>query len=62
MSYIHFNFDTQALELEEPIIRLYPIACLHIGAAQSDYKFIQEHLARIKKDPAARWIYMGDGG
>lgn len=62
MSYIRFVFDTKKLELEEPAIRLYPLACLHVGAKQSDYKFIREHINRIKKDPAARWIYMGDGG
>lgn len=62
MSYIKFTFDTKKMNLSTPFIRLYPLACLHIGAQQSDYKFIQEHLQRIKKDPAAKWIYMGDGG
>jgi len=62
MSYIKFEFDTKKLGLPESNIRLYPLACLHVGAAQSDYKFITEQLKRIKHDPQARWIYMGDGG
>lgn len=36
--------------------------CWHIGAAQSDTQFIREHIKRIKDDPNARWVYMGDGG
>ena len=35
---------------------------MHIGAAQCDIKFIREHLERIKKDPNARVVYMGDAG
>jgi len=62
MSYIRFNFNTKELGLEEPFIRLYPMACLHVGAAQSDYQFIKQHLKRIKDDPNGYWIYMGDGG
>lgn len=58
--YIHFEFDTK--KLGGPILRLYPIACMHTGASQCDVKFIKEHIARIKDDPAARWVYMGDGG
>jgi hypothetical protein len=59
-SYIHFEFSTR--KLPEPVIRLYPLACLHIGAPQADVKFVKEHLKRIAEDPCARWIYMGDGG
>lgn len=62
MSYIKLKFDTNQLGLPEPVIRLYPLACLHVGAQQSDYKFIMEHIKRIYEDPCARWIYMGDGG
>jgi len=61
-SYIHFEFDTKKLKLPEPVIRLYPLACLHIGAPQSDVKFIKKHLKRIFDDPCARWVYCGDGG
>ena len=62
MSYIKFNFNTKELKLAESAIRLYPLACFHIGASQSDYKFIVEHIKRIKNDSNARWVYMGDGG
>ena len=62
MGYLRFVFDTKKMKLDEPFIRIYPIACLHIGAAQSDFKFIEEHLKRVKDDTSARWIYMGDGG
>ena len=60
MAYLHFKFTTE--ELGEPALRLYPLACLHMGAAQCDVKFIDEQVARIEADPAARWVYMGDGG
>ena len=59
MSYLAFKFTTGD---EKSAVRLYPLACLHIGAAQSDIKFIKEHIARIKNDPIGQWIYMGDGG
>ena len=62
MSYLRFQWGTKKLGLQEPIIRLYPLACFHIGAQQSDYKFITEHLQRIKNDKNAFWVYMGDGG
>lgn len=58
--YIHFEFTSKSLG--EPALRLYPLACMHVGATQCDMKFVKEHLARIKEDPAARWVYMGDGG
>ena len=58
--YFHFDFKTQVLK--EPALRLYPIACMHIGATQSDVVFIKDHIKRIQDDPAARWVYMGDGG
>jgi hypothetical protein len=44
------------------VLRLHPITCWHIGARQSDIKFILAQIKEIHKDPAARWIYMGDGG
>lgn len=59
-NYFHFNFKTK--DLSEPALRLYPLACMHIGATQSDILFIKEHIKRIQEDPAARWVYMGDGG
>jgi len=46
----------------KPAVNLYPLSCLHIGARQSDRKFIEEHIQRIKEDPLAKWVYMGDGG
>jgi hypothetical protein len=58
--YIHFNLSTR--ELPESCIRLYPLVCLHVGAAQCDVSFIEEHVKRIKEDPNAYWVYMGDGG
>ena len=45
-----------------PYINLYPLPCLHIGAEQSDVIFIRQHIRRIKEDPNALWVYMGDGG
>ena len=60
--YIRFKLDTKTLSLKEPRITIYPIVCFHLGAQQCDYKFIQEHIRRIKADPGARVVYMGDGG
>lgn len=45
-----------------PSVNIYPLSCLHVGARQSDVKFIREHIERIKGDPLARWVYLGDGG
>lgn len=53
MRYPRFEFDA---------LTLYPIVCMHLGAPQCDLKFIEAHVDRIKKDPAANWVYMGDGG
>ena len=52
--YIRFAFDGP--------IRIYPLVCMHLGARQCDYRFLQEHIKRIADDPLARWVYMGDGG
>ena len=41
---------------------LYPLVCFHVGSYQCDMRFITQHLARIKDDPSAVWVYMGDGG
>jgi hypothetical protein len=60
--YIKFKIDTKELGLEDSYINIYPLPCLHVGAAQSDVLFIKEHLKRIQDDPHARWVYMGDGG
>lgn len=62
MEYFKVKFDTRALGLEKPQITLYPLVCMHLGAAQCDMKFIQKQIARIEEDPNARWIYLGDGG
>ena len=59
-SYIHFKYDSD--DLDGPALRLYPLACMHVGASQCDMRFIKEQIARIKHDPAARWAYLGDGG
>ena len=60
--YIKFKFDTKKEGLDKSQITLYPIVCAHLGSAQCDMKFIKTHIARIKADPNARWIYMGDMG
>jgi hypothetical protein len=44
------------------LVTIYPLVCFHLGAQQCDFTFIQQHLARIKEDQTARWVYMGDGG
>lgn len=62
MNFIRFKYDTKKLKLKEPVIRIYPLVCFHLGAPQSDGKFIHSLLKRIKEDPNARWIYMGDLG
>jgi len=60
--YIRFDFDTKKLGLSESVIRIYPLSCMHLGSPQCDMKFLSEHIYRIKHDPNARWVYMGDGG
>jgi hypothetical protein len=60
--YIRFKFDTKKLKLKTPVIRIYPLVCFHIGAEQSDGKFINQMITRLKNDPNGRGIYMGDGG
>lgn len=62
MEYIKFTFDTKKLNLKIPKINIYPIVCTHFGAAQSDIKFIKEHIKRIKDDPAGYYVYLGDLG
>jgi hypothetical protein len=60
--YLKFKYDTKKLKLKKPEITIYPIVCWHIGAEESDTHFIKEHIARIKADPTARVVYLGDGG
>jgi hypothetical protein len=60
--YIHKVVDTRKLGLKESAIRLYPLVCLHRGAAQSDTKFIKAHIKRLKDDPNGLGVYLGDGG
>lgn len=43
-------------------LTIYPIVCVHAGAEQHDEKFFDDTIRRIKDDPTARWLYMGDGG
>jgi hypothetical protein len=60
-SYIHFDFNTKKLGIDS-YISIYPLVCMHIGSPQCDMKFLLDHVKRIKADPNARWVYMGDGG
>lgn len=53
----YFRYETSESE-----IHLYPLVCWHIGAPQSDAGFINDIIERIKRDPKARWVYLGDGG
>jgi hypothetical protein len=46
----------------EEVITIYPLVCMHIGAAQADEEFIAQHVQRIADDPTGRWVYLGDGG
>lgn len=43
-------------------VNIYPLVCWHVGAKESSKKFIEFVIQKIKKDPLARWIYMGDAG
>jgi len=61
LKFIRKTIKTRELEIH-PYINLYPLPCLHIGAEQSDVIFIRQHIRRIKEDPNALWVYMGDGG
>ena len=49
-------------EPKQTKITLYPLVCWHVGASQARYDFIDEMCYRVKNDPTARWIYLGDGG
>lgn len=53
----YFRYDHNEKELH-----LYPFVCWHIGAYQSDDRFIRQMIKKVKDDPLARWVYMGDGG
>lgn len=52
----------KSFNVENETLHLYPLVCWHVGAKQSSRKFIDFVINRIKKDPLARWIYMGDAG
>ncbi len=43
-------------------VNIYPLVCWHVGAKESSRKFIEFVINKIRKDPDARWIYMGDAG
>lgn len=60
--YIKFDFQTKKLGLKEPVIRLYPFVCLHVGSEQCDMKFIKENIKRLKDDPNGRGVLLGDSG
>lgn len=49
-------------EVPSSTVTLYPFVCWHLGARQSDERFIKEMVQRVKDDPTARWLYMGDAG
>lgn len=59
--YLKFKYDTKKMNVK-PFIRVYPLVCWHIGAAQSDTHFINEHIKRIREDRNGVAVYMGDGG
>jgi len=62
LHYIRKVLKTKTEGLMEPVVRLYPLPCFHVGATQSDVIFIRQHIKRIAEDPNAVWVYMGDGG
>lgn len=53
----YFRYET-----EEDEVHVYPLVCWHRGAKQSDTAFIESMVNRIKDDPRAVWLYLGDGG
>jgi hypothetical protein len=53
----YFKHDIKGAE-----VNLYPLVCWHIGSPQSDLGFIEQVIKRVKNDPLARWLYLGDGG
>ena len=62
MEYLRKVFNTREMRLEKPFINIYPLVCMHFGAAQCDMAFIEAHIQRIKEDPNGYWIYLGDAG
>lgn len=50
------------LDSRSEVIRLYPIGDIHIGAAACDEDRLVRMVHRVKADPTARWIGMGDYG
>ena len=55
MKFLTFKFDS-------PEINIYPLTDWHVGARQCDVGFILNIVERIKNDPLAHWLYLGDGG
>lgn len=53
----YFKHEVSGKELH-----LYPFVCWHLGAKQADIGFIEDMVERVRIDPLARWVYMGDGG
>jgi hypothetical protein len=49
-------------ETKHSKIHIYPLVCWHVGSPQSNEKFIKDMVARIREDPYAKWIYLGDAG
>lgn len=52
----------KTFKINKDKLNIYPIVCWHVGAKQSSRKFIDFVISKIKNDPLARWIYMGDAG
>ena len=63
MEYLKVNIDTKKLKgSKESAVRIYPLVCMHVGAAQCDMKFIRQYVKRLKDDSNGFGVYMGDGG
>ena len=60
MEYLRKKYETKDLGGNK--LRLHPLSCWHIGAAQCDLKWIHQLIDEIDDDPGARWYYLGDGG
>lgn len=51
-------FDVRASD----VFRIYPLGCLHVGAAGCDEKNLAEMVAEIAQDDRAFWLGLGDMG
>ena len=48
--------------IDRPTVNIYPLSDWHVGAKQCDLDFIKRIVKRIKDDPDALWISIGDLG